>query len=268
MMRASLLLATLAFPAATLAADFAGPNQHICGTGTFMGANALSVGESGFWTVLQGTANFTNANSPTSQVNGLSIGENIFRWTVVGPGGSASDQVSIFCYDHTMPLANAGPDQTVSTWPGNAQLSGSAVIAPAICVWSVVSGWCTIADPYDPATMIGELYGGDVVLQWSCDNSPCAISQDQVTIGVVVGIEEAWGGTAPYYDVNGQRLVFPPMSPASSILLIDQQGRMVRQLDTPPGAGTWDLGALPAGLYSARLRTPDATSILRFVVGN
>ncbi len=57
----------------------AGTNQSICGTlFTNLSANSPATGT---WSVVSGTGNFVSNTSPTSQVNGLSLGTNIFRWT-------------------------------------------------------------------------------------------------------------------------------------------------------------------------------------------
>lgn len=57
----------------------AGTNQSICGT---MSANlSANSPATGTWSVVSGTGNFVSNTSPTSQVNGLSLGTNIFRWT-------------------------------------------------------------------------------------------------------------------------------------------------------------------------------------------
>ncbi|MEZ4739673.1 MAG: hypothetical protein R2818_10075 [Flavobacteriales bacterium] len=53
----------LAFTAQAMPpADFAGPNQYLCGTNTVMEAVALSTGESGLWSVVSGSAVFTRTS--------------------------------------------------------------------------------------------------------------------------------------------------------------------------------------------------------------
>ncbi|MBL0126097.1 MAG: T9SS type A sorting domain-containing protein [Flavobacteriales bacterium] len=255
--------------AQVLSADFAGPNQFICGTSTIMGANALGTGESGFWTVLNGTADFFNANAPNTPVTGLSYGENVLQWTILAPGGPVSDQVSIWCYNSAMPLANAGPDQVVSVPPGTAQLSGSTPIAPGTCFWLVVSGPASITDPTDPNTMVSSLGVGQNVFSWSCDNGPCGTSSDQVAIQVseVIGIEEAGHKALDIrYDAIGQRLVFGSGSTSRSITLYDEQGRVVDQLNAPAGSGVWDLSGLSNGVYLARDGSGAFQQALRFVL--
>lgn len=266
-MRSTLLTLALATGITACAADFAGPNQFICGTTTTMQANALSAGESGFWQVLQGNASFINGNSPTTPVTELSFGENVLQWTVFGAGGTASDQVSIWCYDNTSPQANAGPDQTMPPWPGSIQLEGSTPTAPATCFWSIVSGSGVISDPNDPQATFAAPGIGTNVLQWSCDNGPCGTSTDLVVIEGVVGIEEAELNTSTVrYDAAQHALVFATNATAKDLALFDEQGRQVARISTPSGAGTWALPALQAGLYLLRAEAAGHASVLRFIV--
>ncbi|MFN8393937.1 MAG: HYR domain-containing protein [Bacteroidia bacterium] len=69
-------------------ASNAGVDQFQCGTSATLAANTPATGI-GTWTVVSGTGTFVNANSPTTQVNGLSVGPNVFRWTL--PNGACVD---------------------------------------------------------------------------------------------------------------------------------------------------------------------------------
>jgi len=253
-------------PGLCMASSFAGPDQDICGTATTLEADPLDTGESGFWTLVQGNASFTNANSPTSGVTQLSFGENVLMWTLISSTGATTDLVSIWAYDASMPMANAGPDQTVPAWPGTAQLNGSTPIAPAVCFWTVISGTCSITEPTNPNTTVSSI-GGTSVVQWSCDNGPCGISSDEIVLDVVVGVAESAGANASmWYDTYGHRLIFEQKGPSMSITLFDRQGRVLEQLTTPVGAGTWDLSQLPAGMYVVQVRSNDEYTTHRFVM--
>jgi len=251
----SALVSTLAIIAAHAFAqprsNPAGPDQFICGNGAVMQADALGTGETGVWTIVQGTATFANQSSPTTLITDFSYGENVLRWTIYPPGGETiSDLVSIWCYNPAMPNANAGPDQTVTLWPGSVQLSGSAPIAPGACFWIVIAGSCTIADPTNPGTTVSNLAPGTTVLEWSCDNGPCDASTDMVSIDVTVGIDEAEApGSTFRFDASQQAIVFTQESQATDLVLFDQQGRMVQSTRVPAGAGVWELDALPSGMY-------------------
>lgn len=73
----------------------AGPDQYISVTTATLAANAAG-SATGQWTVESGTAVFVNANSPTTSISGLSVGENILKWTITGSCSASSDKVSIF----------------------------------------------------------------------------------------------------------------------------------------------------------------------------
>ncbi|MFL5763980.1 MAG: PKD domain-containing protein [Bacteroidia bacterium] len=62
----------------------AGPNQTICGTTATLAGNAPTTG-TGTWTLVSGTGVITTPSSPTSGVTGLTIGSNVFQWTIDSP---------------------------------------------------------------------------------------------------------------------------------------------------------------------------------------
>jgi gliding motility-associated-like protein len=73
----------------------AGSDQIICSNTTTLSANAPAVGV-GTWSVVSGSGTFANVNSPTTTVSGLSLGSNVFEWTL--PSGlcaNVSDNVTI-----------------------------------------------------------------------------------------------------------------------------------------------------------------------------
>jgi gliding motility-associated-like protein len=73
----------------------AGADQTICSTSTNLTANAGTLCTMGNWSVISGTGNFTNINSSTSSVSGLSNGTNILRWTLTSSFCSSFDDVTI-----------------------------------------------------------------------------------------------------------------------------------------------------------------------------
>jgi gliding motility-associated-like protein len=63
-----------------------------------------SAGEAGFWTVLKGSGKIVDPRNPSTSVTGMSVGSNIFLWTVtnnVCP--DASDTLKITVHDINMP---------------------------------------------------------------------------------------------------------------------------------------------------------------------
>ncbi|WKZ67239.1 MAG: hypothetical protein QY325_04770 [Flavobacteriales bacterium] len=246
-------------------ANIAGPDQFICGTATSMNAQPLAALETGQWSVLQGSAQFSDIGSPATPVTGLSLGENILRWTVLSPTGTETDLVSIWCYSSAMPSADAGPDQTVPPWPGAVQLNGSTPVAPATCLWTLVSGSGIFSDPSDPQATFSAPAIGTNVLQWSCDNGPCGQSSDAVVIEGVVGIDDANAPMAAIrYDAQQHALVITGAREAMDLVIHDAQGREVRSVRTPAGAGLWKLDDLPDGVYVASASTNVRRITLRF----
>jgi hypothetical protein len=60
----------------------AGVEQTICTSSTVLLANEPILGETGTWTVIEGSGIFSDQNSASSSVSGLSAGNNILRWTI------------------------------------------------------------------------------------------------------------------------------------------------------------------------------------------
>lgn len=170
------------------AAD-AGPDQSVCGTSSsvVMAGNAPTGVATASWSVVTGTGNFSNINSPTATVNGMSIGLNTYRWSIDnGACGITTDLVDVYVYDPNNPVANAGPDQQLCTPTTSTTLTGSNLIFPAVGQWTLVSGSGTIANPSSPSTGVSGLSIGANVFQWQVNNGACPspITTDQVTVFV------------------------------------------------------------------------------------
>jgi hypothetical protein len=164
----------------------AGPDQSICSTTSSvnMAANTAVFPATGQWTVVQGTGTFANASSPVTSVSGLSVGVNIFQWTISnGPCGSTSDQVTVTVFSSSNPVANAGADQELCLPQTSATLTGSSLIFPATGTWTVIAGTGTFANANNSTTTVSGLSVGVNTFQWSVNNGPCGgTTTDQVTI--------------------------------------------------------------------------------------
>jgi gliding motility-associated-like protein len=136
--------------------------------------------------VITGTGTFADASDPSTTVTGLSVGANVFRWTITnGPCGDTENEVVITLYDANQPVANAGPEQQICTPTSSVTLQGSAVTFPAVGTWVFVSGTGTLSDPNSPTATLSGLGVGSVTLQWQVDNGPCGpVTTDQVNINV------------------------------------------------------------------------------------
>lgn len=167
----------------------AGPDQQLCAPdlATTLEGNTPVGAAIGQWTVTQGpgTIAFADASDPGTSVSGLAVGENILTWTIDnGICGVTSDNVSIFVFDPDNLDAFAGLDQELCVPQDSAFMAGSAVIFPAIGVWTVLSGSGSFVDPNDPLTLVEGLSIGVNILQWTVDNGPCSngITSDLVSI--------------------------------------------------------------------------------------
>jgi hypothetical protein len=155
----------------------AGPDQTVCATSATLAGNS-PVSGTGTWTVISGTGTFSNANSPTSDVTGLALGANTFRWTL-NNGSCANSQDDVIITRNDFTTANAGSDQTVcattATMAGNAPLTGTGT-------WTLVSGNGTITTPTSPTSGLTALGVGANTFRWTLLNGVCADSQDDVVI--------------------------------------------------------------------------------------
>ena len=162
---------------------YAGANISVCGPQAILSADSPSVGI-GTWTVISlGSAVVAQPNDPITSVNGLSPGNNIFRWQIANGACAPAyfSEVKVF-RDDTLTSVSAGRDTSIcaTSYVLNAQLPADAHWA-----WSVVAGSATFAA--DSST---QLLGNDTTvvtpvsglseylntLQWSVWNTCNAIS--------------------------------------------------------------------------------------------
>ncbi|MBK9287945.1 MAG: gliding motility-associated C-terminal domain-containing protein [Flavobacteriales bacterium] len=201
----------------------AGPDQSICTpitSATMQGSSIVAPAE-GAWTVVQGTGSFVDFRDPNTVINGLSIGENIFRWTVDNGAcnGVTTDDVSIFVFDRNVPIADAGVDKEFCLPTNQVALQGSSYVFPATGQWTLISGTGTIADLNDPATVVTGLGVGENIFQWTVDNGPCTngATTDQVSIFIFDDTNPAADAGADQElctpntgtSLSGSALIFP-----------------------------------------------------------
>ncbi|MCF6361551.1 MAG: T9SS type A sorting domain-containing protein [Cyclobacteriaceae bacterium] len=68
--------------------DEACPDEFVA-----LNGNTAQTGETGTWSVVSGSGSFTNVNSNTSQVSGLTVGANTLRWTISDNGSNCSNKI-------------------------------------------------------------------------------------------------------------------------------------------------------------------------------
>ncbi|WP_348799710.1 PKD domain-containing protein [Flavobacterium adhaerens] len=134
--------------------------QNVDLNGSFGGCGLN--GQNGTWTFVSGpsTPTIANPNSNDTNISNLQEGTYVFRWTVVGPCASGSDEVSITVPAATQDVTNLGGgteytylcDNTVT----QATLVGqSPSYANETVLWTQTGGGaCTIQSPTSPTTLI------------------------------------------------------------------------------------------------------------------
>jgi gliding motility-associated-like protein len=159
----------------------AGENQTVCLSNTTLNAETPAIG-TGFWSVNQGSGTFEDETSPFSGVSGLTIGDNIFIWTITnGTCPESNSQVVIFRRDSVF----AGIDQTICA---ETITLGAAEPTEGTGQWSVVSGSGSFADPTLFNTEVSNLSLGENVFQWTVSGINCQDSTDQVSITIQCNI--------------------------------------------------------------------------------
>ncbi|MBK7241512.1 MAG: hypothetical protein IPI00_15410 [Flavobacteriales bacterium] len=246
----------------------AGPSPYLCGTNFDMFANVPEPPATGLWSLISGCGNVADQTDPFTPVVGSCVGENVWQWTIFGPNGATSDIMTITVFDDQLPAADAGQDITVVLPSTSAQLQGSPDPNPPVfCTWTLVAGTATIVSPNDPNTMISSLTVGSNVFQWSCDNGPCGITSDQVTVTVSpsTGIAQNEADMNWLrYDLTTQQLSLNTGGSVDRFTVQDISGRMVSDLGN--GARTWSVAGKPAGVYIAKAMVNGYAHVLRFVV--
>ena len=168
--------------------DISDPSQPIpvdtLTLGELDGLNAMNVEQVGplLYVALGGFDDSTqttglaivDVNDPTSDVSGLTVGENILTWTVDnGICGISSDNVSIFIFDENNAPANAGPDVEICTPQDSIFLAGNTPTFPATGTWSLVAGAGLFEDVSYPTSKVVGLSIGSNTFVWTVDNGPC-----------------------------------------------------------------------------------------------
>lgn len=163
---------------------FAGNDQTICvSAGTaFLNANSPSIG-SGMWSLISGSGSISNATIDSTTVNGISVGTNLFRWTIRNGVCPASvDTVKIFV-DDLPSNPNAGIDQAVCITSSSAALNANV---PGVGTghWSLVSGTGIISSALNASTSVNGLSQGPNLFSWTVTNGMCASRSDTITVVV------------------------------------------------------------------------------------
>jgi gliding motility-associated-like protein len=215
----------------------------------------------GTWTVIQGGGTIAEPTNPTTDINDLPVGINVFRWQFYNGicDNQPFDEVTINVYDQTHPWANAGEDVEMCYPTNNTTLTGNTPITPAIGYWTLVSGSGNIASPNSAVTDITDLAVGVNEFVWTIQNGPCSDSVMTDTVRVHVFPEN------PQVAVGGPDLEI--CTPDNSVTL---------QAITPdlPSVGVWEVIDLNGQITDVNSATSTVefltagTHVLRWVIDN
>jgi len=164
----------------------AGADQSFCTpiNNTIMNAQSAPSPAVGTWTIIQGGGSISAVNSPTTAINNIPAGVNIYRWTINnGTCGTYFDEVIVNIHSAASTVSNAGPDQEFcSSGPGlSVVMAATPVALPATGSWS---GPGTIASLTNPSTTVSNLPIGLHNFTWTVNNGPCGIATDVITVRV------------------------------------------------------------------------------------
>jgi len=232
----------------------AGPDQQFCWpiNSTALNGNSIIFPSEGTWTLLSGTAIISDIHDPNASMTGLTIGENIFEWTVENePCNTTTDIVSIFIYDNTQFDADAGPDQELCLPTTSTSMSGSDYTFPGSGLWTLIQGTATIENPVSPTTNITGLEVGENIFVWTILNGPCANPLTTDTVSIFLFDDNAVVANA------GDDQSF--CEPVSSTSLTATQ-------PDDPGVGTWTVISSPGPVVFADINDP-LTEVSGLIVG-
>lgn len=154
----------------------AGVDVTICTEDHILDGSTVPIDATGNWSVITGSASFTDGNDPNTTAIGFASGINVLKWTVSKNGCSNYDTVVV---DNQRPTeAYAGIDQSLCRDSAILAANNASI---GTGIWSVVTGAATFNDNTDPKTIVKNLSQGDNILRWTISNGICS-TIDEVTI--------------------------------------------------------------------------------------
>ncbi len=154
----------------------AGAAQVVCGNSATLNGQQPGVGESGVWSVFSGGGTFVNASVYNTVVSGLSIGSNVYTWTVDNGTCTANDNVEIY-YNYVD--AVAGLQQRVCST--TATLDGNNPSGTATGNWVAVLGGASVTTPTLYNSGVTNLAVGQNTFQWTVSNTYNAVTCSDVS---------------------------------------------------------------------------------------
>ncbi len=157
----------------------AGFDVNVCSDHVQLSASTpnTGIGETGEWTVINGSGTFDDITSAGAFVTDLAPGKNVFRWTIYNEGCVSYDEIEV-SYDFIE--ADAGWD--ITTCEPEVMLNANNP-GDGNGQWSVVggSGSARFENPNNPNTRVSSLDKGTNILRWTITNNLC-VSFDEINV--------------------------------------------------------------------------------------
>ncbi|WP_430813243.1 PKD domain-containing protein [Carboxylicivirga sp. RSCT41] len=159
-----------------------GTRQEICAYETVLTGNVPSaaLGETGFWSVLEGSGVFDDETAHDTRVSGLANGLNVFRWTIKHSGCTSSADIEI--YNKHVDVF-AGKDTVICS--KSVTLTANVPNPGDVGQWTLISGigggTFKPGDETSPVALVGALDYGDNGFVWTIDHDGCT-SSDEIIV--------------------------------------------------------------------------------------
>lgn len=143
----------------------AGVDQTVCNDNTILNGQQPGANQTGLWSLQSGGGSFVAPTLYNTQVTGLSINPNIFKWTVTNTTAdncSANDLVTVY---YNKVEANAGVDDQICTDFTN--LNATLPNTGASGNWVATVGGASITTPSSNTTAVTNLGTGQNTFEWT-----------------------------------------------------------------------------------------------------
>ena len=231
----------------------AGSNNVICGTDSdTLNAN-IPLSGAGYWTVISGSAVFSDTLDPKAIVTSLGVGSNVLQWVVTDGVCTSVSQVVI------------SVNTNVQAIPGiNRDVCENSVLLTAVPpqfgfgYWQVISSLSSLEDSTLSSTLATGLNSGSNVFQWTVINGTC---RDSALVNIFlndpsdcVEILELPTGFTPNGDGKNDYLIVKGLDDflENSLMVFNRWGNKVYEKSNY--RNDWDGvsnsgNPLPAGTY-------------------
>ncbi len=156
----------------------AGPSQTICITNSTLNAVQPAVG-TGSWTVLAGGGVVSNPFTHTTSVSSMTIGTNIFMWTVsngICPPNTGTTEIIVIT---DVSPVSAGPDLQLCGLTGNMN-----ALTPGVGTgtWTPIGSAPNVVSVNNPTTAVSFTAYGTYSYQWTVGYLSCPLKSDTVEV--------------------------------------------------------------------------------------